>query len=237
MCAAINRATKENRDFLNPKFYSVITEEELKKLLRSDTGVEIPLLSERVKCLHDVGNVLLENFEGSFVNCVKKANNSALCLLKLVVENFKCFRDEAVYKGQKVSFYKRAQILVADIWACYQGEGLGYFQDVNEITMFADYRVPQSLLYYGVFEYSKELLEKLKRHTVLNNGDEEEVEIRGCSIHAVELVKELAQKKLGDDKKINSILIDHYLWDFRRRHNRDIVERGLPFHKTYSIYY
>lgn len=228
---------KENNNFLNPKFYSVITEEQLKKILRSDTAVEVPLLSERVKCLHEVSNVLLENFEGSFVNCVKKANQSATSLLTLIVENFKCFKDEAVYKGHTVSFYKRAQILVADIWACFKGEGLGYFKDVEEITMFADYRVPQSLLYYGVFEYSKELLEKLKKQIVLKNGDEEEVEIRGCSIHAVELVKELVQKKLGADKKINSILIDHYLWDFRRRHNKEIVEKGLPFHKTYSIYY
>lgn len=222
---------------MNPLFYSVITPEVLKNILRSDTPVEIPLLSERVKCLHEVGNVLLENFEGSFVNCVKKANHSAMTLLNLIIENFKCFRDEAVYKGHKVSFYKRAQILVADIWACFQGEGLGYFHDIEEITMFADYRVPQSLLYYGVFEYSNELLEKLRLQILLNNGDEEEVEIRGCSIHAVELTKELARKKLGNDRAINSVLIDHYLWDFRRRHNGEIMAKGLPFHKTYSIFY
>lgn len=237
LCAAVNRALRENKDFLNPKFYSNITEEQLKKILRSDTTIEVPLLSERVKCLHEVGSVLLENFEGSFANCIKEANQSALNLLKSIVENFKCFRDEAFYKGHKVGLYKRAQILVADIWACFKGEGLGYFKDVDEITMFPDYRVPQSLLYYGVFEYSEQLLEKLKNQVVLNNGDEEEVEIRGCSIHAVELVKELAQKQLEDNKKVNSILIDHYLWDFRRKHDAEIRKKGLPFHKTYSIYY
>lgn len=236
LCAAVNRAMRENKDFLNPKFYSTITEEQLKKVLRSDTSVEVPLLSERVKCLHEVGSALLENFDGSFVNCVRIADQSALTLLRLIVENFKCFRDEAIYKGHKVAFYKRAQILVADIWACFKGEGAGPFKDIDEITMFPDYRVPQSLLFYGVFEYSEELLEKLKKQTILNNGDEEEVEIRGCSIHAVELVKNLAQEKLGHDK-VNSILVDYYLWDFRRKYDMELKKQGLPFHKTFSIYY
>jgi hypothetical protein len=39
-----------------------------------------------------------------------------------------------------VSLHKRAQILIGDIWACFQGEGLGAFDDIDTITMFADYR-------------------------------------------------------------------------------------------------
>ncbi|KAF7265937.1 hypothetical protein GWI33_020678 [Rhynchophorus ferrugineus] len=235
LCAAINRAVKENSSILDPKFYSTITEDQLKKILRSDTKVEVPLLSERVKCLHEVGAVLQEKFENSFQNVVKEAENSAKILLQLIVDNFKCFRDEAVFKGKKVSFYKRAQILVGDIWACFKGQGIGYFKDLDEITMFADYRVPQTLLWYDVLEYKKDLLDKLNNN-VLKNGDLEEQEIRGCSIHAVELLKEYANKKL-DKQKINSILIDHFLWDFRRKHAQKILEKGLPFHKVYCIYY
>lgn len=33
--------------------------------------------------------------------------------------------------------YKRAQILVADLWACFDGEGYGRFSDIDNITMFA----------------------------------------------------------------------------------------------------
>lgn len=39
-----------------------------------------------------------------------------------------------------VALYKRAQILIGDIWACFHGEGLGHFTDIDTITMFADYR-------------------------------------------------------------------------------------------------
>lgn len=39
-----------------------------------------------------------------------------------------------------VSIHKRAQILIGDIWACHEGQGLGEFDDIDSLTMFADYR-------------------------------------------------------------------------------------------------
>ena len=37
------------------------------------------------------------------------------------------------------------QILVSDLWALFEGQGRGRFDDIDTLTMFADYRVPQSL--------------------------------------------------------------------------------------------
>lgn len=62
-----------------------------------------------------------------------------------------------------VSFYKRAQILVGDIWACFKGEGIGKFHDIDYITMFADYRIPQVLVHFGAIRYSNPLLSRLQR--------------------------------------------------------------------------
>ncbi len=42
-----------------------------------------------------------------------------------------------------MKLYKRAQILVADLWAAFRGRSYGAFVDIDSITMFADYRVPQ----------------------------------------------------------------------------------------------
>ena len=39
-----------------------------------------------------------------------------------------------------VSLYKRAQILIADVWGACEGKGLGEFRDIDTLTMFADYR-------------------------------------------------------------------------------------------------
>jgi hypothetical protein len=78
------------------------------------------------------------------VSCIYDANQSAAALVNLLAENFDCFRDEASLNGRRVRFYKRAQILVADLWACFEGEGYGEFHDIEKITMFAGmyYRMP-----------------------------------------------------------------------------------------------
>ena len=59
--------------------------------------------------------------------------------------------------------YKRVQILIADIWSCFEGDGLGHFYDINKLTMFADYRVPQALLALGVMTYSNDLAGELSQ--------------------------------------------------------------------------
>lgn len=55
----------------------------------------------------------------------------------MLTENFACFRDETRFNGKRVRLYKRAQILVADLWACFDGEDFGEFNDIDKITMFA----------------------------------------------------------------------------------------------------
>lgn len=243
MCASVNRAMKEGIDMLNPAFYVTVTLEQLEKIMRSDDGqTKVPLLEERVKCLHEVGQKLLEKYDGQFLNCIKLAANSSEKLLKLIVDDFPCFRDEAVYNGQKVAIYKRAQILVGDIWACFRGEGTGFFKDISTaITMFADYRVPQVLVHFGSLIYSDELMQDLKSNKIFINGESKEVEIRAASIYIVELAKDKVLAELAKNhpeistKNVNSILLDHFLWDYRRHHAKEL--EYIPFHKTFSIYY
>lgn len=88
---------------------------------------------------------------------VESAEQSAVKLLNILTENFPNFQDHMVYKGSQVHFYKRAQILIGDIYAKYHGKGLGAFKDIDQLTMYPDYRVPQVFHNEGVFEYSPEL--------------------------------------------------------------------------------
>jgi hypothetical protein len=57
--------------------------------------------------------------------------------VNLLAEKFPCFRDEGTFERKKVRFLKRAQIFVADLWAAFDGEGYGEFNDIDKITMFA----------------------------------------------------------------------------------------------------
>lgn len=52
--------------------------------------------------------------------------------------------------------------MVGDIWACFKGKDIGEFEDIDKITMFADYRVPQVLLHFGAMRYSNPLLNTLQ---------------------------------------------------------------------------
>ncbi|XP_066897363.1 queuosine 5'-phosphate N-glycosylase/hydrolase isoform X2 [Kogia breviceps] len=228
LCAAVNRALDE------------VTLDEVRHILRSDTDVPMPLIEERHRILNETGKILLEKFEGSFLNCVRKSDKSAQKLLHLVVESFPSYRDVTQFEGKRISLYKRAQILVADTWSVLEGKGDGCFKDISRITMFADYRLPQVLVYLGALKYSDELLEKLLKGEVLSYGNRQEVEIRGCSLWCVELIRdcllELTEKK-GEKTsgEINSILLDYFLWDYARDHREDM--KGIPFHRTRCIYY
>lgn len=131
------------------------------------------------------------------------------------------------------------QILVADIWACFEGKGLGEFSDIDSITMFADYRVPQSLAYFGAITYSERLLELLRTNPHLERGGREECEIRAASIWSVELARrralELMDPTLTANAPFNSIVIDFYLWDYAKAHSKDMDH--IPIHKTMTIFY
>jgi hypothetical protein len=55
------------------------------------------------------------------------------------------FQDHSIYEGHQIHFYKRGQILIKDIHGRFNGTGVGEFKDIDELTMFPDYRVPQVL--------------------------------------------------------------------------------------------
>ncbi|KAK0180909.1 hypothetical protein PV327_003241 [Microctonus hyperodae] len=165
LCAAIKRAVDEGVPIIDPNYFANINKNDLGRILRGDSGSEtIPLLDERVQNLQQVGKILVEKYNSTFVECVKAAQYSAEKLLKLIINEFECYRDEADFYGHRVSFYKRAQILIGDIWSCYKGKDLGEFNDIDVITMFADYRVPQVLMHFGALRYSNPLL---KHHSVM----------------------------------------------------------------------
>uniref|UniRef100_A0A663F626 Queuosine 5'-phosphate N-glycosylase/hydrolase n=1 Tax=Aquila chrysaetos chrysaetos TaxID=223781 RepID=A0A663F626_AQUCH len=218
LCAAVNRALDDGIPITRALYYATMTLDQVKHVFRSDTEVPMPLIEERHRLLNESGTVLLERFGGSFLTCVKMSKKSK----------------------KKVSFYKRAQILVADTWSVLEGKGDGSFDDISSLTIFADYRIPQVLVHLKAMKYSEELMKKLREGTVFHSGDKEEVEIRGCSIWCCALIckhlLELYDKK-GQDmrEKINAVLLDYYLWDYARDHREEM--KDIPFHRVRCIYY
>ncbi|CAJ1068940.1 queuosine salvage protein [Xyrichtys novacula] len=238
LCAAITRAMEEGIPITDPKYFSQISVEELGHVLRSDNKTAMPMLQERHQVLTEGGRVLLEN-GGSFSSFISKAGNDARKMVALIVEKIPSYRDEATYEGKRISLYKRAQILVADFWGIMAAREEEDIINMDWLTMFADYRVPQALVYLGVLQYSDTLMQALMNGELLSSGDRREVEIRGCSIWSVELIKERLCKLVQERDKqacgINSAIIDFYLWPYAKQHHKEMAH--IPIHHTRCIYY
>ena len=96
------------------------------------------------------------------------------------------YRDVANYADLTVPFYKRAQITASDLHAAFEGAGFGEFDDLDDLTIFADNLVPHVLRRKGVLVYSRELARKIDAGELIPAESAEEVEIRAGGLHAVD---------------------------------------------------
>ncbi|KAF2202147.1 hypothetical protein GQ43DRAFT_480112 [Delitschia confertaspora ATCC 74209] len=238
LVAALQRGLEEGLPITTPEFWAdelECSEEVLRRVFRSATKEEMPMFEERVKCLREAGRVIEEEFDGSVITLIEDAKNSAAGLVNILAERFSCFRDEAKFERRKVRLLKRAQIFVADLWAAFEGEGYGRFHDIDKITMFADYRVPQMLHSLGALSFCPPLEGRIRRKLPIESGESWEIQIRGCSIWAIELLRREIIK-LDPEAKVNAILIDFLLYDLAKEKERN-GEEAIPHHRTRSIWY
>lgn len=75
--------------------------------------------------MRELALVVTTVFDGSFVNVVKNAEKSAVKLLSILTKHFPNMQDHTIYKGKQIHLYKRAQILIGDIYGKLEGKGLG----------------------------------------------------------------------------------------------------------------
>ncbi|MCJ1472528.1 hypothetical protein MMC13_001177 [Lambiella insularis] len=238
LVAALQRALGEGIPITDSHFWqdeSKATDKKLEYVFRSSSSAPIPLLPERIACLREVGRVMYNRYNCNFINCLKEANGSAAALVGLIADAFPCFRDEVRFERRLVRFYKRAQILVADLWACFDGKDFGYFKDIDDITMFADYRIPQMLQFLGCLQYSPSLRHHIRQLKQITHGHSWEIQLRGCSIWCVELIRREILRR-NPDAYVNAILIDFFLYDMVKEQEAQAVELE-PHHRTRSIWY
>lgn len=228
LAASLKDAAERGAPILDAAFLAQITEAELRAILDGEN--EIPLLKERVEVLREAGAVLLKKYDGQATKLVEAAQKSAPQLVHIIARDFSGFRDEALYRGEKVFLYKRAQIFCADLYGAFGDTRWGEFSDIDELTAFADYKVPQVLRHLGILRYAPVLAEKIDRCEELTAGSAEELEIRAHTIWAVELLKqELA--KLG--RVLRSFEVDWLLWNLGQGEEF----RQKPYHRTRTIFY
>jgi len=216
-----------------------------------------PDMEKRCALWNEVGRVLNEKFDGSATALIERAHGSAPALVQLLVDHFPGFRDhhhspncseqQPHHHEDCLYFYKSAQICVGDWNAALDLQ----LRDLDMLTTFADYRVPQLLRHHQVLRYAPDLAAAVDAQRQLAAGSAEELSIRAATVAAVEyLVEELKRQQQQQSapntnpssdgqqqqqQQWTAVSTDWYLWQVGERQNAS--GQLQPHHRVRTIYY
>ncbi len=227
MFVSLMLAAKYEPRWFDPEFWLCVPRDEIRGVLCGKG--ELLLLDERERIIRETGRTLLERFDGEFIHAVESVNEGAWPLAVLLMTNFDSFRDIAEHRGTPVYFMKRAQICPMDLSVAWQQHGHPALSGLEELTAFADYRVPQALRHLGILGLSAELADAIEANRELAAGSGEEVEIRAASVQALD---RMARAVSNANRAVPVWQIDWYLW----RLSHDPVVK-VQHHRTRTVYY
>jgi len=181
------------------------------------------------RALNDLGRYVLADFNGSFSALIAAAGSSAERVMNLLIR-MPSFRDVELYDGVEVAFYKRAQLTAADLALAFGGKGLGKFDDLHNLTIFADNLVPHVLRVDNILIYSKALSARIDTADLIPAGSKAEIEIRACALHAVELLKSALNES---GHTVSAMGLDFLLWN----RGQQSAYKSIPRHRTRTVFY
>lgn len=236
LAASLKRAAEQDARILDTDFLARITPQELADILRG-TG-KIPLFTERWRNVRELGTVLKNLWEGEAARLVECAQHDAPRLAQMITENLSSFNDLAVYDNREVRFFKRAQIVVTDLWGAFGGKDWGEFENIDQLTAFADYKLPQILRAWGILRYAPWLARQVDAQIELAAGGVEEVEIRAATLWAVEFLRE---ELAARGRALWSVQVDWILWNASQGKFAGLVlsevQEMKPHHRVRTVYY
>jgi hypothetical protein len=191
----------------SPGELRALTAEDVALVLDQDPGHELMRLY--AEALRDLGRFLGAR---RALDLVAAAEGSAERLASMLTAGMPFFDD--------VGLWKRAQILSNDLALA----GVASFHDLDRLTIFADNLVPHVLRVDGVLRYDPALAARIDAGELLPPGDEER-EIRGCAVHACELLSQ----RLGMPARE----IDTALWT----RGQAPEYKAIPRHRTRTVFY
>lgn len=227
LSAALVRAIREDVLITNPSYLAAIQRRDLEHVLRGEG--ELLLMDGRVAAVNELGQILLDKYRGNALHVLEEASWDALSFASTMVRDFSSFRDIAAYKGHSIPIMKRAQILAADIYGAFGGLGWGALQKIDQLTIFADYKLPQLMHAYGVLQYAPALEKKIMNKEEITAGSEEETELRAATIQAAERIK---QEFAARGRTLHAYAVDWILWNTAKE-----LPLHVPHHCTKTIFY
>jgi hypothetical protein len=229
LAAALSRAVDEGCPLWDPAWLRTVTPDQVWHILRPDPGSDdIPLLPLRHRHLVEIGIGLGDE---TAADLIRTAGGSAIALIEDVLRRFPSFRDICIGPdGFPIHFYKRAQILVADLAGSLEASPLGAFHDRHLLTAFADYKVPQVMRHLGILVYDSEVAERIARRELIPAGSRLELEIRAATIWGCEFIR---QHLAAAGSPLTAQEIDWLLWTA----GQSLPAATAPYHRTLTPFY
>ncbi len=225
LMVSLAKAVREGVPLFDPHYLANISDSDVASILAGRHT--IPLFPERVTMLQEAGRQLIKHHQSNFASLVADTHG-AHHLVNRIITVFPSFNDCAMLDGQCVPFFKRAQLLTAQVLT---ETAHPYRQrEVSKLTVFADYRLPQALRGMGIVHYSADLAERIDRGDRIASGERAEIEIRASTVWASELLRRCLQRK---GMHVSPLHIDSWLWRYAKKMEPHIP----PHHKTITIFY
>jgi Queuosine salvage protein len=227
----LHRALGAGVPVLDGAWLREVSADDLREILRGGNA-ELQLLDERARILREVGETLVERYDGRFSNVLAAASprlyDDGNGFLELLVRDFPRFDDTAEYGGRTVRFWKLAQLAVWILQASLPG-GVG-FDDLHRLTALADYIVPAALRILGITRYSDELERAIQEGRLIEAGSSWEVELRVHTIYACDELCRRINELRPPELQVIVPQVDARLWvPFHRTH--------WPHHLTRTVFY
>ena len=228
----VNEAIDSGNNLVDGKIMATLTLEQLANIFSGN--IEMPMLKERVEILNDVGQKLVDNYGGDWLNFInngpKKLYAKGEGLIERLVNEFPRFDDSSEYRGNKVKFYKLAQLAFWGIHGELSGSNYFKIEDMHSMTAFADYIVPVALNVMKIMTYTPQLDDKIRDGEMIERDSKEEIEIRSASIYATAILTEKVNERRPENKSIIIPQLDYRLWkNYHATHH--------PHHLTYTTMY
>lgn len=222
---AIKDAFVRDPRFFDAEYLSGISEQDFKNIFQGKNT--LLLLDERLKIIRENFTILKEKFGGQAINLIQQAEGDTDMFVQLILENFPTFRDQVEENGHTHYFLKRVQIFPSDL--SFVGIPELKLANLEHLTVFADYKLPQILESLGIIKYSVELDSDIVNERLIPAGSLKEMELRASSIVAIEQMRD-ELVKLG--RNITTNELDWILWIEAKATNFT-----KPHHKTLTTFY
>jgi hypothetical protein len=218
MWACLNRAVESGLDITDGFVLRDLSYEQAEGIFEGKTP--IPMLDSRVEVLRHIGNQLCKIAHGRAHTLFNPTEPMQLYddgdgFVEYLTAIFpKAFKDERTWRGRRVYFDKKAQLVAGMVHSLFRATDLYTFTDIEEMTILADYVIPALFHHEGILRYNHSIAEMVEFSSQIPENGEREIEIRAATVLIGE--KLLRRVNGGYETPIGGFTLDQVMWRLGR---------------------